>query len=160
MMKKCIFAGCFDPFTLGHKEITQKALEVFDEVVIGILNSPTKHAMFSVHDRERMINKVFEGDNRVKVVVYDGLLTDLLKLENTKFLVRGVRNVTDYEYENAHHYAFNDLYPEMITLYIPTSKECLPISSQLVKELIKYDKAFDKYVPAEILPDLKNLIKK
>jgi len=157
-MKKCVFAGTFDPPTIGHKDIVLKSLEIFDEVVVALMINPNKKPLFTTEDRIRLLNKVFGNDKRVKIVAYDGLLVDLLKQENTKFYVRGLRNTTDYNYENQLNYINTDMYKEMITVFLPTSQEYIHISSTLVKDALRFHKTVDRYVPEEIKDDIKLLI--
>src|SRR5699024_2055013 len=117
-MKKCVFAGTFDPFTLGHDDTVKKCLALFDEVTIAIAENKRKHCMFSLEERLTMVQKTYENEPRVKVLAWDGVIVDLLKKENTRFYVRGLRNTVDFEYENADFYASRDLDKEMITLYL------------------------------------------
>ncbi len=154
-MKRCVFAGTFDPPTLGHKDIVLKCLELFDEVIVAILINPNKRPLFSEEARLAMLRKVFAAYKNVRVLAYDGLTVDLLKRENAKFYVRGIRNGTDYDYEAQLNYINMDMYKEMITVFLPTRQEFLHISSSLVKDALKFNKNVDKYIPEEIRGDLK-----
>ena len=154
-MKRCVFAGTFDPPTLGHKDIVLKCLELFDEVIVAILINPNKRPLFSEEARLAMLRKVFAEYENVRVLSYDGLTVDLLKRENAKFYVRGIRNGTDYDYEAQLNYINMDMYKEMITVFLPTRQEFLHISSSLVKDALKFNKNVDKYVPEEIRGDLR-----
>ena len=154
-MKRCVFAGTFDPPTLGHKDIVLKCLELFDEVIVAILINPNKRPLFSEEARLDMLRKVFAAYKNVRVLAYDGLTVDLLKRENAKFYVRGIRNGTDYDYEAQLNYINMDMYKEMITVFLPTRQEFLHISSSLVKDALKFNKNVDKYIPEEIRGDLK-----
>ena len=154
-MKRCVFAGTFDPPTLGHKDIVLKCLELFDEVIVAILINPNKRPLFSEEARLAMLRKVFAAYKNVRVLAYDGLTVDLLKRENAKFYVRGIRNGTDYDYEAQLNYINMDMYKEMITVFLPTRQEFLHISSSLVKDALIFNKNVDKYIPEEIRGDLK-----
>lgn len=154
-MKRCVFAGTFDPPTLGHKDIVLKCLELFDEVIVAILINPNKRPLFSEEARLSMLRKVFAAYKNVRVLSYDGLTVDLLKRENAKFYVRGIRNGTDYDYEAQLNYINMDMYKEMITVFLPTRQEFLHISSSLVKDALRFNKNVDKYVPEEIRGDLR-----
>lgn len=149
-MKRCVFAGTFDPPTLGHKDIVLKCLELFDEVIVAILINPNKRPLFSEEARLAMLRKVFAAYKNVRVLAYDGLTVDLLKRENAKFYVRGIRNGTDYDHEAQLNYINMDMYKEMITVFLPTRQEFLHISSSLVKDALKFNKNVDKYIPEEI----------
>lgn len=149
-MKKCIFAGTFDPFTIGHLDTVEKALVLFDEVVVSIAENTRKKCLFTALEREEMIRAVFAGEPRVKTVIWEGVIVDLLKKENTPFYVRGLRNTADFEYENADFFASRDIDREMITLYIPSEQKNLHISSTLVKNCIAFKKPYAGYVPAAV----------
>ena len=153
-MKKCVFAGTFDPPTLGHKDIVLKCLELFDEVIVAILINPNKKPLFSEEARLSMLRKVFASDKNVRVLSYDGLTVDLLRREGARFYVRGIRNGSDYDYEALLNYINTDMYPEMITVFLPTRQEYLHISSTLVKDALRFHKSVDAYVPEEIRGDL------
>ena len=154
-MRRCVFAGTFDPPTLGHKDIVLKCLELFDEVIVAILINTNKKPLFGEEERLAMLRKVFAGYKNVRVLYYDGLTVDLLRRENAKFYVRGIRNGTDYDYEAQLNYINMDMYKEMITVFLPTRQEFLHISSSLVKDALRFNKNVDKYVPEEIRGDLK-----
>lgn len=157
-MKKCVFAGTFDPPTIGHQDIVLKCLEIFDEVVVALMINPNKQPLFKTEDRLMLLEKVFSGHPNVKVVAYDGLLVDLLRKENTKFYVRGIRNGTDYDYENQLNYINCDMYKQMITIFLPTRQNLVHISSSLVKDALRFYKNVDDYVPAEIRGDIRKLL--
>ena len=157
-MKKCVFAGTFDPPTIGHQDIVLKCLEIFDEVVVALMINPNKQPLFKTEDRLMLLEKVFSGHPNVKVVAYDGLLVDLLRKENTKFYVRGIRNGTDYDYENQLNYINCDMYKQMITIFLPTRQNLVHISSSLVIDALRFHKNVDDYVPAEIRGDIRKLL--
>lgn len=153
-MKKCVFAGTFDPPTLGHKDIVMKCLDLFDEVIVAILINPNKKPLFTVEQRLAMLKKVFAAYPKVRVLSYDGLTVDLLRREGVRYYVRGIRNGTDYDYEAQLNFINVDMYREMITLFFPTRQEFLHISSRLVKDALRFEKNVDKYIPEEIREDL------
>lgn len=149
-MKKCVFAGTFDPFTVGHSDTVQKCLALFDEVVLALAENKSKRNFFSLAEREEMLRAVYEKEERVHIVVWDKTVADLLKAENTPFYVRGVRNTVDFEYEKADFYASRDLDGEMIELFIPAEQAHEHISSTLVRNCIAFGKPFTGYVPAAV----------
>lgn len=149
-MKKCVFAGTFDPFTNGHFDTVQKSLALFDEVVVAVSENPKKRCLFSAAERAEMISAVFQGEARVKTIIWAGAIVDLLKEENTPFYVRGVRNAADFEYETNDFFASRDLSEEMITLYFPAEQKDLAVSSTLVKNCIAFQKPFERYVPRKV----------
>ena len=149
-MKKCVFAGTFDPFTVGHEDTVKKCLALFDEVLVVVAENKQKRCMFTADMRETMIRAVFADEPRVRVLRWDGVIVDLLRRENTPFYVRGIRNTVDFEYENADFYASRDLDDSLVTLYIPAEQRHLHISSTLVKNCIAFEKPFDGYVPQAV----------
>ena len=159
MGKKCVFAGTFDPPTAGHKKVIENCLKIFDGVVVAVMVNTDKKPLFSEEERERLLKKLFNGDKRVEVKIFDGAVVDLLEKENTPFYVRGVRNTVDFEYENANFFANKKLKKDIVTIYLPAEQDSLQISSTLVKNSVKFKKDFSDYVPQEILPDLIELLK-
>ncbi|MDE6059560.1 MAG: pantetheine-phosphate adenylyltransferase [Clostridia bacterium] len=149
-MKKCVFAGTFDPFTAGHLSTADKCLALFDEVVIAVAENKNKTCMFSAKERAEMISAVFQDNPRVKVIIWTGVIVDLLKAENTPFYVRGVRNTVDFEYENADYFASKKLSDKLITLYVPAEQELLHVSSTLVKNSILFQKPYEALVPKAV----------
>ncbi len=149
-MKKCVFAGTFDPFTVGHEDTVRKCLALFDEVVVAVAENKQKQCMFSAQARVQMIRAVFADEPRVRVMRWEGVIADLLKWAGTPFYVRGIRNTVDFEYENADFYASRDLDPSLITLYIPAEQKHLHVSSTLVKNCIAFEKPYREYVPAAV----------
>ncbi len=150
-MKKCVFAGTFDPVTKGHEEIIKKCADLFDETVVALCINVKKQAMFPVEKRLEFLRAVCKKYRGVKVVYHDGLLVDLMKKENATYYVRGLRNGRDYDYENDINYVNAELMPEMVTLYVPCSVASVSVSSTAVRELLTFNKDISKYVPDEIV---------
>ena len=146
MKKKAIFPGSFDPITIGHTEIVEKSLKIFDEIIIAIGTNPEKKYMFTEEQRLNFIIKHFENENNVKVVAYDKLTFELCKKLDVKFIVRGVRNILDFEYEK-NMAEFNRNLGQIETIIIISSNKNSHISSSLVKELIKNNSDFEHLVP-------------
>lgn len=155
-MKSCVFAGTFDPFTIGHDETVKKCLALFDIVYVVLADNKKKQRMFSLQERQEMLQQLYGKEPRVKIMTWDGVIVDLLKKLNTRFYVRGLRNTVDFEYENADFYASRDLCPEMITIYIPTEQGHLHISSTLVKNCIAFGKPYKAYLPSAIYEYIQN----
>ena len=158
-MKKCVFAGTFDPPTTGHKGIIENCLKMFDEVVVAILINPQKSTLFTVEERIGLLKKLFSKEKRVRVISFDGAAVDLLEKENTPFFVRGVRNTVDFEYENANFFANKKLKDDIVTIYLPAEQESLHISSSLVRNSFKFKKDYSKLIPEEIHEDIEKLLK-
>lgn len=157
-MKKCVFAGTFDPPTTGHEYVIKKCLEIFDAVVVAVMVNPQKTPLLSENERLFLLHKLFNGDNRVKVKTFDGAAVDLLESENTPFYVRGVRDTIDFEYENRNFFANKKLKEDIVTIYIPSEQESLHISSSLVKNSVKFNKDYTQYIPEKIREDLRKIL--
>ena len=141
-----LFPGTFDPFTNGHKSIVDRALAIFDEVIIAIGVNPDKHSMFTAEQRAEYINKVYEGNQHIRVMCYTGLTTGLAEQMNATVLLRGVRTVKDFEYERE----LADVNRQLTgidTMLLFTDPEYASVSSSIVRELIHYGKDTSKFVP-------------
>ena len=158
-MKKCVFAGTFDPPTCGHKKVVENCLKLFDEVVVAILINPEKQTLFTDDERERLLKKLFSNEKKVRVVSFDGAVVDLLDRENTPFYVRGVRNTIDFEYENTNFFANKKLKEDIVTIYLPAGQDNLHISSSLVRNSFKFNKDCKDYIPEEIYKDIETLLR-
>ena len=149
-MKKCIFAGTFDPFTAGHADTVEKCLRLFDEAVVAVAENKSKQCQFSAEERYEMVLAVYREEPRVRVIRWDGVIMDLLEKEDTPFYVRGIRNSVDFDYETADFYASRKLSDDMVTVYLPAEQELLHISSTLVRNCIAFGKPYRDYVPAAV----------
>lgn len=148
--KKCIFAGTFDPPTLGHKAVIDECLKIFDEVVVAIMYNPTKAPCFSMEERKDMLALTTSGDGRVRIISAEGTVAELLQEENTKFYVRGVRNSVDLDFENANFYASKKLDPTITAVYLPCPQELLHVSSSMVRNALQFGTPIDEYVTSEV----------
>ena len=146
MRKKAIFPGSFDPITIGHVEIIEKSLEIFDEIIIAIGSNSEKKYMFSKNQRLNFINEYFQKKQKVKVITYNDLTYRLCKKLDVEYIVRGVRNILDFEYEK-NMAEFNRNLGQIETIIITSSYKNSHISSSLVKELIKNNSDFEHLVP-------------
>jgi pantetheine-phosphate adenylyltransferase len=146
-MKKCVFAGTFDPITSGHAYVIDKCLECFDKVVIAVGRNVDKNPLFSFEQRVEMLKAEYDGNPAVSIKSFDGLLTDFMK-ENDIFInVRGIRDQDDYKYETNMARYNADMYPQITTLYIPTPSTLLHVSSSGVRNLIALNASFKAYMP-------------
>ena len=151
MKKVAIFPGSFDPFTKGHHDIVMRSLNLFDEVVIGIgYNSTKKNRYFDIDYMVPKIESVYQSMPEVKVVVYNELTSTLAKKLGAKFLVRGLRNTTDFEYENTISQMNRYLNEELETVFLITSPHFAPISSTIIREVHRYGGDVAEYLPYEI----------
>lgn len=149
-MKQCVFAGTFDPFTLGHADTVEKSLEIFDRVIVAVAENRNKQCRFSAEERYEMVRAVYADNAAVRVLKWDGTIVDLLVAEKTPFYVRGLRSAADYAYETADFYASRKFSKEMITLYLPSEQEHLHISSTFVRNCIAFGKSYREFVPEAV----------
>ena len=156
MIRKCVFAGTFDPPTLGHKAMIEDCLKLFDEVVIAVMVNPNKKPYFSEEERKEMLELMFRNERRVKIVFFSGAAVELLEKENTKFYVRGIRNGIDLDYENADYYASRKLDKELVEIYLPCRQELLHVSSSIVRNSLRLHKPIDEYVTKEVKKYIEN----
>lgn len=145
-MRRALFPGTFDPFTVGHESIVRRALLIIDELVIGIAASDEKHTYFPLEKREQMIKELFKDEPRIKVVSYNDLTIDLARRENTPFIIRGIRSVKDYEYE-ATLADINRQLAGIETLVLYTEPELSSISSTIVRDLLRHGKDVSSFLP-------------
>ena len=148
-MKKAIFPGSFDPFTLGHYDIVNRGLALFDEIIIGIGRNSTKKDTFPIREREEAIRKIFKYEPRIRVEIYDCLTVDFAKQHNAQFILRGIRCVEDFEYERNMAEANRQL-GDLETIILYTHPEYAHISSTLVRDLYAYGKDVTAFVPNEL----------
>lgn len=148
--KKCIFAGTFDPPTLGHKALMDECLKLFDEVVVAIMVNPQKQPYFTLEQREKMLALTVKNNPRVRITSTTGTVAELLQKENTKFYVRGIRNSIDLDYENANFYASKKLDPDLTAVYLPCPQDLLHVSSSMVRNSLKFQTPIDEYVTKEV----------
>ena len=154
-MKKCIFAGTFDPPTLGHKFLIEAGLSVFDEVIVAFLINPAKVPYFSIEERKEMLRLTVDNP-RLRVVEWSGTVAELSERENAPFYLRGIRNSIDLDYENANYYASKKLNPALQAVYLPCPQELLHVSSTMVRNSLHFHTPIDSYVTE----DVKNYIEK
>lgn len=150
MKKVAIFPGSFDPFTKGHEDIVLRSLSLFDEIIIGIGHNTKKSRYF---DLDYMVNKIeeaFKEYDNVSVMVYDELTAILAKKYEAKFLIRGLRNTTDFEYENSISQINKYLNTKLETVFLITSPELAPISSSIIREVHKYGGDVDPFLPYKL----------
>ncbi len=149
-MKRAIFPGSFDPLTLGHYDIIERGAKLFDEVIIAIGVNADKKYMFTLEQRKKFIEKAFANNNRVKVVTYKGLTVDFCKEINVDFILRGLRNPADFEFEKAIAHTNRDLAP-VETVFLLTSAKTSYISSSIVRDVIRNNGDYTKLVPKSVV---------
>ncbi|MBR5855209.1 MAG: pantetheine-phosphate adenylyltransferase [Paludibacteraceae bacterium] len=145
-MKKAIFPGSFDPFTIGHHDIVLRGLQLFDEIIIGVGHNINKRESFPLEERLLAIKDVFKSEPRVKVLAYDNLTVDFATEQQAQFILRGVRSIQDFEYERNIAEA-NKLLSGIETVLLYTRPEYAHISSTLLRDLHSHNKDITSYLP-------------
>ena len=145
-MRRAIFPGTFDPFTIGHYSIVTRALTFMDEVTIGIGLNENKNTYFPIEKRVEMIQKLYKNEPRIKVMSYDCLTIDFAQQVDAQFIVRGIRTVKDFEYEETIA-DINRKLAGIETILLFTEPELTCISSTIVRELLSYNKDISMFIP-------------
>jgi pantetheine-phosphate adenylyltransferase len=153
-VKRVVCPGSFDPITFGHLDIIERASKMFDEVVIAVLVNVTKSSLFSVEERMEMIREVTKKYSNVKVDSWSGLLVDYCEANKIPIIVKGLRAVTDFDYE-LQMSQINLQLKGVETLFMSTAPAHSFLSSSLVKEIASYDGDVSNYIPASLVPKLK-----
>ncbi len=151
-MKKAVFPGSFDPFTLGHLDILKRSLLLFDEIIVGVGKNIDKKTMFSEKQRVSFIKDCFKNEAKIKVESYDGLTIDFCKKNDANFIVRGIRNNGDFEFEKAIARTNRKL-SKIETVFLLTSAKTSFISSGIVRELIINNGDYKLLVPKSVKID-------
>lgn len=158
--RKCVFAGTFDPPTLGHKSMIETCASLFDEVVVAVMHNPDKAPCFTLEQRKEMLGLDVGNLPSVRIVDFSGTVAELLERENTKIYVRGIRNGVDLDYENANFYASRKLDKDITAVYIPCPQELLHVSSSLVRNSLKFGTPIDEYVSDKVKTYIQNVYTK
>lgn len=154
-MNIAIYPGSFDPVTRGHIDIIERASKMADELIVGVLNNTSKRGLFTVEERVDMLIKATEHVPNVKIKAFDGLLVDFAKKSNANIIVRGLRAITDFDYELQMAQTNRALFDGADTIFIPTSIEYSFLSSTTVKEIASFGGDVSKFVT----PYVENLLK-
>lgn len=151
MKRIALFPGSFDPFTKGHEDVVKRSLSLFDEVIVAIgFNSAKNRRYFDIDFMVDKINGVFAGDERVKVEVYNELTANFAKKRGAIALVRGLRNTTDFEYENSISQINAHLNTELETVFLITNPVYAAVSSTIIREVHKYDGDVSDFLPYKL----------
>lgn len=167
--KKCVFAGTFDPPTLGHKFVIDACLPVFDEVIVALMVNPDKAPLFSLEERGEMLRSMYpssEGSSgedssggKVKILSFSGTVAELMEREQANVYVRGIRGGADAEYENFNFYSSRKLNGELTAFYVPCPQELLHVSSTMVRSCLKFSAPLSGYVTKETEEYIQKILK-
>ena len=159
-MIRAIYPGSFDPVTYGHLDIIKRSSELVDELIVGVLNNNVKSPLFSVEERVKMLNEVVEDLQNVKVVPFEGLLVEFAKRMDAKMIVRGLRAITDFEYELQMAQTNQKLSGELETVFLTTSLQYSYLSSTIVKEVAAFGGDISQFVPETVIDRIQEKIRR
>jgi pantetheine-phosphate adenylyltransferase len=155
-LKKVIYPGTFDPITNGHLDIIKRASSIFDKIVVAVANNKSKKSMFSLETRVKMVTLATQSISNIEVKEFNSLLVDFAKSENSKIIIRGLRAVSDFEYELQMSYANQSLDNKIDTIYLMPTLNNAFISSSIVRNILSYNGDVSHLVPKEIIKFLDN----
>jgi pantetheine-phosphate adenylyltransferase len=150
-MKIALFPGSFDPITIAHVDILKRALPLFDSIVVGIGLNSAKQNFLSAEKREEMVKTIFAGNKNVAVLLYEGLTVDFCRKINAKYMVRGIRSASDFEYERAIAQINQTMMPEVETILLLSKPEYSAISSTIVRDILRNNGDVSLFVPKEVI---------
>jgi len=150
MDKVAIFPGSFDPFTRGHEDIVRRGTAIFDHVIIAIGHNTSKRRYFKIEEMVDKINQLFVGEEQITVITYDELTAELAVKYSAAYLLRGLRNTTDFEYENSIAQVNKTLNSDLETVFLITSPEFASISSSVIREVHRYGGDVSAFLPYAI----------
>lgn len=158
-MLKAIYPGSFDPVTFGHLDIIKRSCKIVDELVVGVLNNNAKRPLFSVEERVKMLEEVTKDFHNIEIVPFDGLLVEFARKIDAALIIRGLRAITDFEYELQMSQTNHKLGPGVETMFLTTSIEYSYLSSTTVKEIAAFGGDVSQFVPEVIGKELKEKMK-
>jgi pantetheine-phosphate adenylyltransferase len=147
MKRIAIFPGSFDPFTIGHESIVKRAIPMFDKIFIMIGFNANKKSFFPIEKRQKWINQVFENEPKVEVQVYEGLTIDFCKEMNAKYILRGLRTSSDFEYERAIAQINKKMHPEIETIFLLTLPEHTPVNASIIRDIVLHGGDASMFLP-------------
>jgi pantetheine-phosphate adenylyltransferase len=158
-MKAAIYPGSFDPITNGHADIIRRASRIFDKIYVAVAQNPSKKYLFTADERQRMIRTIFKDNKKVTVESFNGLLIDYVCQRKVNTVIRGLRVVTDFDYELSLALMNKNLNKELETVFFMTDEKLLFISSSMIKEVAKFGGKVGDYVPPLVEKELKKKLR-
>jgi pantetheine-phosphate adenylyltransferase len=147
MSKIAIFPGSFDPFTIGHESVVNRAISLFDKIYIMIGYNANKKSFFSIEKRLKWIKQIFDKNPKVEVRVYEGLTVDFCKEVNAKYILRGIRTSSDFEYERAIAQVNKKMHPEIETVFLLTLPEHTPVNATIIRDIVFHGGDASMFLP-------------
>ena len=158
--KIALFPGSFDPITKGHKSIVERALPMFDKIVVAVGTNTAKNSVFPLEKRIEWIEKTFAQYDNVEVVTFNSLTVDFCREIGAKYILRGLRNSTDFQYERNIARINQELDSEIETIFLMTKPDDAAISSSLVREILSFGRDVSQFIPKEITISINDIAKK
>ena len=158
-MLRAIYPGSFVPVTYGHLDIIKRSCKIVDELVVGVLNNKAKTPLFSVEERVKMLEEATKDIENIRIVPFEGLLVEFAKIMEAKMVVRGLRAITDFEYELQMSQTNHKLEPDIETMFLTTSLEYSFLSSTTVKEVAAFGGDITQFVPATVVSKIEEKMK-
>ncbi|MDD4143008.1 MAG: pantetheine-phosphate adenylyltransferase [Prolixibacteraceae bacterium] len=147
MDKSAIFPGSFDPFTIGHESIVRRALPMFDKIIIMVGFNANKKSFFSLEKRVKWINQVFQNEKKIEVRVHEGLTVDFCKEVGARYILRGLRTSSDFEYERAIAQVNKKMHPEIETIFLLTLPEHTPVNATIIRDIVFHGGDASMFLP-------------
>lgn len=154
MKKIAVFPGSFDPITIGHVDIVERSLDLFDEIIIGIGVNSQKSSLYTLDKRIAFLHQVFGSLSKIRIAYFEGLTIHFCKQQHANYIIRGIRNATDFEYEKTIAHLNNEMEPGIETILMLCKPNLGHISSTIVREIIRGKGDAKKFVPSAILDSL------
>lgn len=155
-MKTALFPGSFDPFTVGHQALVSEGLRFFDKIVVAVGENPEKRGLLTTENRKRLIEDLYRDEPRVEVVSYSGLTGNYCREHELKFILRGMRNTVDFDFERNMMQINQRLYPEITTVLLFTPSEYVAVSSSVIREILSFGGDVAQFMPAGV--DIKDYL--
>ncbi len=160
MNKVAVYPGSFDPITKGHIDIINRSIFLFDKLIVGVLNNPKKNTWFTLEERVEMVKKVCKDNNKIEVRGFEGLLVDFMRENEASIIIRGLRAVSDYEYELQLSLTNSSLANnEIETIFLPASRENLYLSSSIVKEVAVHGGKLNEFMDSRLIEYVEKKVK-
>ena len=156
MQRICLFPGTFDPVTLGHIDIINRSLPLFDKVIVGIGINAAKNPMFSAEQRKLWIDEIFGKEEKISSAVYEGLTVEFCKQVNANYILRGIRYVSDFEYEKAIADANRNLDPTIETFFLTCEPKYTSVASTIVRDIIRNGGDASQFLPSQVANSIKS----
>ena len=159
-MVRAVYPGSFDPVTFGHLDIIRRSSALVDELIVGVLNNNAKSPLFSVEERVRMLEEITENIPKVRILPFEGLLVEFVKAVDARMVIRGLRAITDFEYELQMAQTNHKMEPKIETAFLTTSLEYSDLSSTTVKEVAAFGGDMSQFVPEIVIEKIQEKMNK